>query len=239
MEELYRLEPVPAARKFIENHFPDCDGALLAGSVVRGEATKTSDLDIVIFDKINHSSYRESVIEYGWPIEVFVHNLSSYQDYFESDYKRAKPSLPRMVSEGIILKDNGVIHSIKNEAEELLSKGPEKWSTEIIDTKRYFITDTLDDFIGSNDRAEGIFIANTLAELVSEFVLRTNNRWFGASKWIIRSLKDYDTNFAEQFVDAFDLFYRSNSKNEVINLVDEILYPHGGRLFDGFSIGKK
>ncbi|MFQ6734197.1 nucleotidyltransferase domain-containing protein [Virgibacillus tibetensis] len=173
---------------------------------------------MVVFDKTYSSSYRESVIKYDWPIEVFAHNLNSY-------YKRARPSLPRMISEGIILKDNGVIDSIKCEAKELLSKGPEKWSIEIINTKRYFITDTLDDFIGCNNRAEGIFIANTLAELVSEFVLRTNNRWIGASKWIIRSLRDYDTNFAEQFVEVFDIFYKSDAKNEVIKLVDEILHP--------------
>lgn len=239
MGDFNKLEPVKAAQKFIKNHFPNCDGALLAGSVVRGEATKTSDLDIVIFDDTYRSSYRESLIAYDWQIEVFAHNLESYQDYFESDYKRARPSLPRMVSEGIILKDDGVIDSIKCEAKELLSKGPEKWSTEIINTKRYFITDTLDDFIGCNNRAEEIFIANTLAELVSEFVLRTNNKWIGASKWIIRSLRDYDINFAEQFVGAFDIFYKSGAKNEVIKLVDEILHPYGGRLFDGFSLGKK
>ncbi|GAA0610242.1 nucleotidyltransferase domain-containing protein [Virgibacillus siamensis] len=234
-----KLEPVKAAQKCINNYYPNCDGALLAGSVVRGEATSTSDLDIVIFDDTYRSSYRESLIAYEWQIEVFAHNLKSYQHYFESDYKRARPSLPRMVSEGIILKGGGVIDSIKCEAKELLSKGPEKWSIEIINTKRYFITDTLDDFIGCNNRAEEIFIANTLAELVSEFVLRTNNKWIGASKWIIRSLRDYDVNFAEQFVEAFDIFYRSGAKNEVIKLVDEILHPYGGRLFDGFSLGKK
>ncbi|SET71566.1 Nucleotidyltransferase domain-containing protein [Oceanobacillus limi] len=239
MGNLNRLEPVKAAQKFIDNYFPYCDGALLAGSVVRGEATKTSDLDIVVFDKTYISSYRESVFVYGWPIEVFAHNLNSYRDYFVSDFKRARPSLPRMVSEGIILKDNGGIDSVKSEAKELLSKGPEKWSTEVINTKRYFITDTLDDFVGCNNRAEGIFIANTLAELVSEFVLRTNNKWIGASKWIVRSLREHDTKFAEQFVEAFDIFYRSGAKGKVINLVDEILKPYGGPLFDGFSLGKK
>ncbi|GAA0610992.1 hypothetical protein GCM10009001_30290 [Virgibacillus siamensis] len=113
---------------------------------------------------------------------MFAHNLKSYQHYFESDYNRGRPSLPRMVSEGIILKGDGIIDSIKCEAKELFSKGPEKWSTEIINTKRYLITDILDDFIGCNNRAEEIFIANTLAEVVSEFVLRTNNKWIGSSK---------------------------------------------------------
>ncbi|SET85214.1 Nucleotidyltransferase domain-containing protein [Salinibacillus kushneri] len=239
MGDFNKLEPIKAAQKFINKYFQYCDGALLAGSVVRGEATETSDLDIVIFDNTFSSSYRESIIDYEWQIEVFAHNLNSYRDYFESDYKRARPSLPRMVSEGKILKDNGVIESIKCEAKELIAKGPEKWSDETIKTKRYFITDSLDDFIGCNSRAEGIFIANTLAELVSEFVLRTNNRWIGTSKWIIRSLRHFDVNFADQFVDAFDMFYKNGEKQKIIKLVDELLQPYGGRLFDGFSLGKK
>lgn len=31
--------PIEAAQKFIEKYFPSCNGALLAGSIVRGEAT--------------------------------------------------------------------------------------------------------------------------------------------------------------------------------------------------------
>lgn len=181
--------PVEGAQKFVHKYFPNCNGALLAGSVVRGEATETSDLDIVIFDETFPSSYRETFIEFEWPIEVFVHNGSSYKSFFEIDRERAQPSLPRMVSEGIILRDDGIIEAIKKEAEELLKEGPEKWTEKTIQIKRYFLTDTLDDFIGSSNRAEGIFIANTLAELTSEFVLRTNQRWIGTSKWIVRSLK--------------------------------------------------
>lgn len=239
MGNFKKLEPIKAAQKFIDNYFPNCDGALLAGSVVRGEATETSDLDIVIFDKSFDSSFRESQVIYDWQIELFAHSLNSYREYFENDYKRARPSLPRMVSEGVVLKGNEVLKPIRAEAIELLSSGPEEWSAELIKIKRYFITDTLDDFIGSNKREEDIFIANTLAELVSEFVLRTNNKWIGSSKWIIRSLKDYDLSFANKFVAAFDAFYKNDNKIEVIKLVDEILQPYGGRLFDGFSIGKQ
>lgn len=239
MQKYNKLEPVVAAQKFINKYFPNSDGALLAGSVVRGEATETSDLDIVVFDQTISNSYRESLIDFDWRIEVFVHNLNSYQAFFESDRKRARPSLPQMVSEGIVLKDTGIIDSIKMEAKKLLSDGPQEWSVETIQTKRYFITDALDDFIGCNDRAEELFIANALAELSSEFVLRTNNRWIGASKWIIRSLRNYDTQFAGQFVQAFDVFYQHGSKAEIIKLIDEILLPYGGPLFDGFSLGKK
>lgn len=239
MSEINKLSPMKAAEKFMFKHFPECQAALLAGSVVRGEATVTSDLDIIIFDKRFESSYRESLIEFGWHIEVFVHNLNSYKVFFESDCKRARPSLPRMVLEGNIIKDEGIIESIKKEAQQLIDEGPEKWSEETITTKRYFITDALADFIGCSNRAEQLFIANTLAEMVSEFVLRTNGRWIGSSKWLIRSLKHYDEKFAEEFVDAFDLFYRTGKKKNVIQLVETILDAHGGVLFDGFSLGKK
>ncbi|MBS4218660.1 nucleotidyltransferase domain-containing protein [Bacillus sp. FJAT-49711] len=232
------MNAIQAAAQFISEQFPNCHGALLAGSVVRGEGTETSDLDIVIFDKTLESAFRESLIALGWPIEIFVHNLSSYKYFFQLDSERAKPSLPKMVSEGIVIKDEGVIQTIKKEANELLDRGPDKWSEETIITKRYFITDTLDDFIGSNSRAEDIFIANALADLVHEFVLRMNGRWIGSSKWIVRALKQYDAAFADEFVIAFDEFYRLHKKDKIIILVDKVLEPYGGRLFDGFSIGK-
>lgn len=211
----------------------------MAGSVVRGEETDTSDLDIVVFEKSITSSYRESLIDFGWPIEIFVHNLTSYKHFFEMDYKDAKPSMQRMLLEGIILKDEGIIDSIKEEAKEILDKGPERWTEEIITTKRYFLTDSLDDFIGCNNRAEEIFIANTLAELIHEFVLRTNGCWIGSSKWVVRALKHYDVKFTEEFIEAFDTFYKTGEKRKVVQLSKMVLEPYGGRLFEGFSLGKK
>ncbi|MDO6848087.1 nucleotidyltransferase domain-containing protein [Priestia megaterium] len=239
MKEIKRLEPLQAATQFIFKHYPHCQGALLAGSVVRGEATHTSDLDIVIFDENFTSSFRESLIEFGWAIEVFAHSLTSYQAFFKSDCKRARPSLPRMISEGIILVDKGVVQSIKEEANHLLEKGPEKWSEETIKLKRYFISDALDDLIGSSNTGESLFIVNTLAYITHEFVLRTNGYWIGDSKWIVRSLNNYNEGFSKEFVEAFEIFYKTGSKDKVIQLVDKVLEPHGGRLFEGFSLAKE
>ena len=76
-----RMKPIDAAQQFIENYFPNCDCALLAGSVVRNEATSTSDLDIVVFDDHVQSSYRESLIDFGWPIE-FLYIILSHINIF-------------------------------------------------------------------------------------------------------------------------------------------------------------
>lgn len=232
-------EPIEAANEFIAKYFPNCQGALLAGSVVRGQATETSDLDIVVFDENLASSYRESMIKFGWNIELFAHNLTSYRYFFDKDCADARPSMPRMISEGMILKDTGILSDIRKEAKDLLEQGPKEWSKEVIDMKSYFITDVLDDLIGCQNRSEGIFIANKLAELVSEFILRTNRKWIGSSKWVVRSLVHYDRGFAEEFVEAFDIYYKSNNIDRIVKMTDEVLLPYGGRLFEGFSLGKK
>ncbi|MBX0359792.1 nucleotidyltransferase domain-containing protein [Halobacillus sp. Nhm2S1] len=233
------MKAVEAARDVVRERFPECDAALLAGSVVRGEETSTSDLDIVIFDSKVASSFRESFYAREWPVEVFVHHWSSYREFFESDCKRGQPSMPRMVAEGQVLKWDDRLEIVKNEAVDLLKEGPAPWSDETLLFKRYFLTDALDDFVGCTDRGESLFIASKLAEQTSEFHLRMNGQWSGASKWMARSLRNYDIVFAERLVRRFDHFYKHGEKEGVVELVDEVLNPYGGRLFEGFSIGKK
>ncbi|MBS9802667.1 nucleotidyltransferase domain-containing protein [Bacillus toyonensis] len=233
------MKPIEASQSIIASQFPNCDVALLGGSVARGEATKTSDLDIVIIDHSLTSCYRESFYSNGWPVEVFVHNFETYKTFFEMDCDRGSPSLPQLVSEGIILKGKDeIVESLKREAEDLLNKGPEKWNEETMNMKRYFITDTLDDFIGATKREEELFIANLLADLVHEYVLRVNGEWLGNSKWFIRVLRRYDEQYAEHFVAAFDHFYKTGEKNKLISFIEQTLEQYGGRVFEGFSIGK-
>ena len=105
--------------------------------------------------------------------------------------------------------------------------------------KCYMMTDAFDDLIGSTNRAEELFIANTLADAIHEFVLRTNVQWIGASKWIVRALNQFDENFARTFVQAFDVFYKTGNKDAIIDLADEVLKPYGGRLFEGYSYGER
>ncbi|WP_273852148.1 nucleotidyltransferase domain-containing protein [Guptibacillus spartinae] len=229
---------ISIAKKLVQTRTPDCEAAFLAGSVVRGEATATSDLDIVVFDSSVTASYRESFFYEGWPIEWYVHNLDSYHAFYESDCARAKPSLPKMVSEGIVLYDKGKASVLQYEAKSLLKKGPSRWGEKEIDLKRYFLTDVLEDFIGATDRGEEMCCAASLVEQVHEFILRTNGQWVGSSKWIVRALHNYDTNLAAKFVHAFDHYYKTNEKESIISFVDDALQPYGGRLFDGFSLGK-
>jgi hypothetical protein len=225
-----------AASQFVDSNFPSCEVAYLAGSVVRGEETESSDLDIIIIDSSVSGSYRQSFKEHGWPIEVFVHNFFSYKDFFKENIDRARPSLPQMCAEGIILKDNGQASRIKNEALQLLKAGPTPWKTKEIEKARYHLTDLLNDLEGSSNTLEDLFIVSKLADLTHEFVLRVNGHWIGEGKWIVRALKDYDESFAGVFADVFNQYYSTREKGAVIQFVDQIIAPFGGRLFEGYSL---
>ncbi|OPX04468.1 hypothetical protein B1A75_02870 [Geobacillus sp. LEMMY01] len=233
------MPPIEAALKFIDNYIPNCDLAILGGSIIRGDYTNTSDLDIVVICNDENAPYRESFIEYNWPIELFVHTKASLYEYFNRDCKRARPSLPRMCWEGVVIKDKlGYSEEIKKEAKRLLDMGPPKWEHHEIEVSRYGISELLYDLEGSIDYIEDIFTVNKLIYSIHEFVLRTNNYWIGEGKWVWRALQQYDINFCSQLAQALNNFYKNHNKDDLINLCDEVLRPYGGRLFKGFSIGK-
>ena len=233
------MNAIEAAQAFLAKHFPECSTAILAGSVMRGEATATSDLDIVIITTREDTPYRESFYEFGWPIEAFVHSATSYREFFFSDIKDATPSLPTMCVEGIILRDSeGLAQSIKKEARMLLEKGPEPLSPKEIIEFRYRITDWLDDFVGSEKLAESYFIANNLAVAATNLILSYHHRWIGHGKWVLRALNKFDPHLAEQLTVALENFYQRSEKEGLINYANQALDLVGGRLFEGYSSRK-
>ncbi|WP_026828283.1 nucleotidyltransferase domain-containing protein [Exiguobacterium artemiae] len=226
------------ARLIVESHYPDCDAALLAGSFVRGQATATSDLDLILFRESIKASYRESFTFDDYPVEAFIHSSTTIRTFFRQDRERGRPSMQRMVAEGLVLRDHDLLKPLKEQAESELLTGPPVLSLTEMNRTRYFLTDLLDDFIGVSDRTDGLGIATRLLEQATDFRLRASGHWTGQGKWLIRSLAIVDPVEAKRLADAFNLYFRSDQKQAVIDLVEQWLDSHGGRYFDGFSIGK-
>ena len=84
-----------AAQAFSKQYFPHAQAVFWAGSIVRGEGTPSSDLDLVVLsDAPQDAPRRESLVFEGWPVEVFVHTWDSLLMFFEHDFQRRRPSLP-------------------------------------------------------------------------------------------------------------------------------------------------
>ncbi|WP_102345717.1 nucleotidyltransferase domain-containing protein [Bacillus sp. Marseille-P3661] len=229
-----KLKPLDAANRFIEEIYPNSSIVILAGSVVREQSTSSSDLDILIIDETENTMSRNCFEKFGWPIETFVYNIESFYTFYEGDCLLGNPILPRMCAEGIILKGGEMARQLQAEAKLRLIDGPLPWTEDQINYSRYMITDSLEDLIGSEDETESLFITNKLAELVHEFILRTNQKWTGQGKWLARAFRQYDEQQATEFFNRFNEYYKGRKKHLLIEYIDMILKPYGGRLFNGY-----
>jgi hypothetical protein len=177
----------------------------------------------------------EAFYEYGWMIEILMHNRSSYKHFFGRDCRRGRPSLPHMFATGIILIDDGTALAIQQEAQQLLEAGPPELSSQDIQFYRFMITNHLLDLQGTLKPLDTIFAVNELANVLQELVLRSNGHWIGKGKRIIQALESFDPSFTIQFEETFQSFYESHNVAPVIHFTDEVLKRYGGRLFEGYS----
>ncbi|NBI31098.1 nucleotidyltransferase domain-containing protein [Chengkuizengella marina] len=228
------LTPIEAATKFVELNFPNCSAAFLAASAKKGSIKKNSDLDIVIFDNEITLHFRK-VYDYApWPAEVFGFNLSSFKEFMNKNDSYALPTIYIIITKGFVVKDNGEAESIKKMCEERLIQGPPSWSFDELNFARFEITDQLEDLITSQHEMENYFIVNKLFTLCATFILRVNDLWLGDGKWLYRELTAYHKGVSEQFISAFESYYKTSDKQQLIDFIDSMLEPYGGRLFAGF-----
>src|SRR3954468_19644562 len=77
-----RADPLTTASAIIARRYEGAAVTFLAGSVVRGEDTDTSDLDLVVVYERIDAAFRDSFIYAGWPVEAFVHDRKRYDISF-------------------------------------------------------------------------------------------------------------------------------------------------------------
>lgn len=68
------MDPRQTIEDLRQQRFGDAEVLFLAGSVMRGQGTPHSDLDVVVVYKSLPAAYRESLYHQGWPVELFVHD---------------------------------------------------------------------------------------------------------------------------------------------------------------------
>ena len=230
-----RPEPTQTAAEILRSRFGDADSLFLAGSVVRGEATASSDLDLVVLYPRLPESYRESFVHQGWPVEAFVHDEETIEYYFiERDLDSGVGSLLWMVSEGIAITAQTPLNArVQARALALRDAGPGPWSRADVDYSRYTITTVIDDLEDARNPAEQRAIVAELHPLLATHFFRSNGLWSATGKTIPRRLATADSATHDRFVAAFEAAFRGQI-SALIELADGIIAPSGGRLFVGY-----
>lgn len=139
------------ACQLVAELYPDARAAWLGGSVVRGDATPSSDLDITVLLAGPPAPRRRSIEYGGWPVELFVHTDKSLQHFREKDQVRRQPSLARLIGESVILVDaDGSGAQLQHQCLAEIAAGPRPLTTDELDQGRYGITDLIDDLVDAS-----------------------------------------------------------------------------------------
>lgn len=231
-------ELVQIAARLCAERYRGSAAAFLAGSHVRGEATGTSDLDIVvIFDHLP-CAYRHSFYYETWPVEVFAHDPQTLGYFFEDvDRRTGVPSLATMVSEGIeIPASTEFSNSLKQLANSVLAAGPPTWSDDDRAASRYAITNLIEDLKEPRSHHEALAILTSLYPALATHYFRTRDLWSANGKSIARALQSHDRDFAMRYLDGFKAAFAGDGTGGVIDLAVEILERDGGFLFAGYRL---
>ena len=230
-----RPTPAEAARGIFGERYAGARVLFLGGSVMRDEATPASDLDIVVVYERLPNAYREAFVYGGWPVETFVHDEGTLAEFFEADRQRGVPSLMSMVWEGLEVPEASEFSArLKRSARELLEAGPPRWDEEELTLRRFRLTDWVDDMRHPRSAEELLATGAWLYGDAAEFYFRTRGMWSAHSKTIPRRLRAAEADFAARFLGAFDALFTEKRQAPAIALVEELLEPFGGLLFDGF-----
>jgi predicted nucleotidyltransferase len=212
----------------------------LAGSVMRGEATPESDLDIVVVYERLECARRESFVSGGWPVEAFVHDPETAAHFFEVDRRRGIPSLMRMVLEGVEVPGPSDFSArMKRRAERVYEAGPPRWDEGEVRHMRYRLTDWVDDIRHPRAPEELVATGAYLYQDLADFFLRARGLWSAHSKTIPRRLREVDAAFAQNFAGAFEALFAAKRPGPAIALVEETLAPYGGLLFEGYTLNSR
>jgi predicted nucleotidyltransferase len=232
-----RISPVEAALGVWVVRYAGARVLFLAGSVMRGEATRTSDLDIVVVFEGSGEAYRESFTFGGWPVEAFVNDVESLRYFYERERKRGVPSLMRMVIEGLEVPGASEFsEGLKREAAAVYEAGPLPFDEAELQLRRYRLTDWVDDIRFPRSGEELAASGAWLYQDASDFFFRSRGLWSAHSKTVPRRMREADAGFASKFLAAFEALFTEKRSGPAVALVEEMLAPFGGPLFDGFRM---
>ena len=222
------------AGRVLAARYPDADAALLTGSLVRGQATAGSDLDLIVLYAQLPRARRESFMFEDMPVEVFLHDPETLGWWLKADVDAGKPGMHSMVADGRILGPRpDPARRLQARARAGLAAGPPPLKPEEIELYRYHITGHLDDLRDERDPAEVVSIGAWLYLSLADLTLRGRGRWAGTAKWIPRYLKALDPALERQFTAAFEALFAGDPA-PAIALAEAELAAHGGLLFDGY-----
>ncbi len=171
-------------------------GIVVAGSIVRGEAGPTSDLDVFVV----HGEpwrLRDQRRFAGVPAELFVNPAAQVRRYFASEHARARPCTAHMFATGEPVEPiDPVIVELVREAREWLARPVERTEAEL-EQLRYGAVDTLDDVRDATDEPTSRLLLGNVVQQVVEYAFVSRRMFVPRRKDVVGKLAAIDAEAAQ------------------------------------------
>ncbi|MGD9639248.1 MAG: nucleotidyltransferase domain-containing protein [Alphaproteobacteria bacterium] len=210
--------------------------AVASGSIIRGEGTYFSDLDLVVIYPKLKKAYRESFIYKDMQVEAFVHDCETIQAFMEEDYKDAHLSIIDMIVSGKpVPQESPRFLQLKKYASKYLKKGAQNLKNDQLDTMRYSVSDLIDDLKGERKPEEIRAILYKLYYSLGELILRYNNMFSSQGKHLPRILQENFPDYFKNFEEIMFAAHNNQFSEKHLEKLEEALENNGGYLFNGYS----
>lgn len=213
--------PLYTARELLNSRYKNALGLFIGGSVVRGEASDYSDLDvIVILPKIT-SPFRESFFFKEWTVEAYAFDLEHLEEYFQKTAPvLGVAEIHQMVLEGIAMGQPDVLELVKSKAQFYYEQGPQPLDGAELTFKRYQLRAFADDLRDPRDRTEILSSGSLLYQGWADYHLRAQRNWSAHGKTLQKLLKKADLEFYNLYQSAFDELFSHSKPESLVALLD-------------------
>ncbi|MEV7557317.1 nucleotidyltransferase domain-containing protein [Streptomyces sp. NPDC089795] len=228
--------PFHQARRLAAERFPDALSVVLAGSVASGRATATSDLDIAVLIEHGGETRRETLRFEGRLVELFSHTRAGLRELFAADAASRRGVMQRMYADGLVLSErDGAATRVKQHAEEALREGPDALAPTEVETRRYGLTDALDDLADTVDACERLAVAHVVLSTAADLLLDHRRAWTGGGKWFPRRLLQADAVHGRALLDGYRRLCRGGGPQGLVDAAADVLALVGGPLREGYA----
>lgn len=232
------MDPIAIARAYVEEKHPGAEASILGGSAALGRSTPTSDLDVAILYQTGGANYAETVRYRGWIVEAFIHTPESLAFWYEKERSIRCAVIGDICARGLLLTDNGPGKQWQDQARVYMRQGPLPLTQAERDLRRYDLSCSMDDLLGSVSPAETFAIASEVFRQSAELLLLRHDKWLGSGKWVVRRLEQLPNDEA-----ALGLLTWSASTNKdprkLAEIAREVLEQNGGYTMEGFLRGTR
>ncbi|MFK0255087.1 nucleotidyltransferase domain-containing protein [Streptomyces sp. NPDC090445] len=228
-------DPIDLVRRLVRERIPGALCVVLAGSTAAGRATASSDLDVAVLLGDGGRTRRETLRFEGRLVELFLHTRAGLAELFASDAASRRAVLQSMYATGLVLVDtDGTAGWARALAEAELAAGPAPLGPEVVEAKRYGLTDALDDLGDAQDPYERLAVAGVVLAGSAELLLDHRRAWAGGGKWLPRRLLAADPELGGALLEGHRRLCASGDPAGLAEAATAVLGLVGGPLREGY-----